>query len=126
MWNKTQSLTVLFSGAALLALASCGGGGGAADTAGASSASATALGSQQAATTAAAAPTLGNCEMFPASAIFNTRIDDVSRFPAHPNSAAWIAGVGNAVPFHADWGMTDDPSRPADYFGLPVNTVDAG
>jgi hypothetical protein len=129
MWNKTRPLTVLFSGAALLALASCGGGGGGADNAAATSASATALGSQQAATAsaaAAAAPMLGNCEMFPAAAIFNTRIDDVSRFPAHPNSAAWIAGVGNAVPFHADWGMSDDASRPADYFGLPVNTVDAG
>ena len=132
MWNKTQPFTVLFCGAALLALASCGGGGGGADTAGATGASATALGSQQAATAGAAAaaaaaaqaPMLGNCEMFPASAIFNTRIDDVSRFPAHPNSAGWIAGVGHAVPFQADWGITEDASRP-DYWGLPVNTVGA-
>ncbi|HYF16412.1 MAG TPA: hypothetical protein VEA40_00985 [Ramlibacter sp.] len=43
---------------------------------------------------AAAAPMLGSCELFPAQAVFNTRIDDPARFPAHASSAAWITSIG--------------------------------
>ena len=62
--------------------------------------------------------------MFPATAIFNTRIDDASRFPAHASSASWIASIGAAVRLHADWGTNDNPAQPADYYGIPVNVVD--
>lgn len=62
--------------------------------------------------------------MFPATAVFNTRIDDTSRFPVHANSAAWIANIGAGVRFHADWGTNDNPAQASTYYGIPVNTVD--
>jgi hypothetical protein len=62
--------------------------------------------------------------MFPPTAVFNTRIDDTARFPAHPNSAGWVAAIGTGVRFHADWGTNDNPSQAATYYGIPVNTVD--
>jgi hypothetical protein len=67
---------------------------------------------------------LGDCEMFPPAAIFNTRIDDVSRFPAHANTAAWTDLVGANVPFWADWGINDNPADYATYWGAPINIVD--
>jgi hypothetical protein len=62
--------------------------------------------------------------MFPPAAIFNTRIDDASRFPAHPRSADWVALVGSNVPFHADWGVNVNPADYATYWGMPINIVD--
>ncbi|HZY18732.1 MAG TPA: hypothetical protein VFE82_09630 [Ramlibacter sp.] len=71
------------------------------------------------------APTvLGDCEMFPPQAVFNTRIDDTSRFPAHGSSAAWIGSIGGSRPFHADWWLGTDPTRRDAYYGMPVNVVD--
>jgi hypothetical protein len=67
---------------------------------------------------------IGDCEVFPATAIFNTRVDDVARFPVHANSAAWIGTVGASVRFHADWGTNDDPAQAATYWGIPINGVD--
>ena len=51
---------------------------------------------------------LADCEMFPASAIFNTRIDDVSRFPALPSSDAWTNLVGRDILFSTNWGVNDN------------------
>jgi hypothetical protein len=62
--------------------------------------------------------------MFPVAAIFNTRIDDTSRFPAHPNSDGWVNRVGTGVRFQADWGVDVDPANYAIYYGLPINIVD--
>jgi hypothetical protein len=73
---------------------------------------------------AAAAPTLGSCELFPAQAVFNTRIDDPARFPPHAASAGWIASVGPGTPFRADWGRSEDPAARGEYYGMPVNLVD--
>ena len=67
---------------------------------------------------------LGDCEMFPPNAIFNTRIDDVSRFPVHPNSAAWASLVGSSVPFKTDWGVDVNPADYSSYYGMPINVVD--
>jgi hypothetical protein len=67
---------------------------------------------------------LGDCELFPASAIFNTRIDDVSRFPAHAKSGEWVDLVGRSVPFSTDWGVNDNPANYSAYWGMPVNVVD--
>ena len=72
------------------------------------------------------APTLGDCEMFPSNAIFNTRIDDTSRFPVHPKTAEWQALVGRDVPFSTDWGVDVDPSNHSNYFGMPINVIDSG
>ena len=62
--------------------------------------------------------------MFPASAIFNTRIDDTSRFPSHAMSDAWVGLVGAATPFMPNWGNSSNPANVDDYWGLPVNVID--
>ena len=67
---------------------------------------------------------LGDCEMFPASAIFNTRIDDVSRFPAHARSNDWINIAGRDLPFHTDWGVNENQADYGTYWGMPINIVD--
>lgn len=67
---------------------------------------------------------LGSCPAFPATAIFNTRIDDTTRFPAHAQSAAWISAIGSTRALHADWGTSEDPSS-GSYYGIPVNFLSA-
>jgi len=67
---------------------------------------------------------LADCEMFPASAIFNTRIDDVSRFPALPSSDAWTNLVGRDIPFSTNWGVNDNQAQFDTYWGMPINVVD--
>ncbi len=71
-----------------------------------------------------ASPQLADCEMFPPTAIFNTRIDDTAKFPAHPNSNTWVALVGAGVPFSTDWGVNDNPALASTYWGMPINVVD--
>jgi hypothetical protein len=70
------------------------------------------------------APTIGGCPMFPDKAIFNTRIDDRTRFPVHAQNAAWITSIGATRRFHADWGMNDNPQQFTDYYGIPYNIID--
>ncbi|MBP8272340.1 MAG: hypothetical protein KAX42_10760 [Sphaerotilus sp.] len=73
---------------------------------------------------AQAAPTLAGCELFPSSAIFSQRIDDVQRFPPHERSAAWLGSIGLGRKLHADWGRTVDPAQTDRYYGIPVSVVD--
>lgn len=102
----------------LAALAACGGGG--------SSSPGVAV-TQAAADAPAAGVTLpADCPLFPAEAIFNTRIDDVSRFPAHLQSGAWISLVGADTPLTANWGSSSNPANTGNYWGLPVNAIAAG
>ena len=102
--------------------------GGSAVSGGASTTSSpgttTGASSPPAATSASSAVMLGNCEMFPSQAVFNTRIDDLTRFPALASSASWIASVGSSTPFRADWGWGVDPTQWNNYFGMPINLVD--
>ena len=67
---------------------------------------------------------IGTCEMFPATAVFNTRVDDPVRFPPHASSTAWIASIGTDRRFHADWGTNGNPAQSATYYGIPFNVVD--
>jgi hypothetical protein len=67
---------------------------------------------------------LGSCPAFPATAIFNTRIDDSVRFPMHANSTAWINAIGSTRALHADWGPTENPSA-SNYYGIPMNLLSA-
>ena len=119
--DRWRSVAALFCSAALLGVAGCGGGGAApapapvaaapavipsAPDSGAASASASA-----AAPLPGAAPMLADCEMFPANAIFNTRIDDVSRFPAHAKSARLGRPGRRATCLsRTDWGVNDNPA----------------
>lgn len=70
------------------------------------------------------APQIANCDVFPATAVFNTRIDDTQRFPAHASSATWINSIGTAKAFHPDWGTSENQQQTADYYGIPYNVVD--
>src|SRR6478609_7066845 len=134
-WATKQDLGWTAGGLALLALAGCGGGGGGGTPTPAAattkppavsvpSPSTAPLAMPQAATGALSAPLLGDCELFPATAIFNTRIDDATRFPAHGKSAEWVSLVGEGVPFSTDWGVNDNPANFSTYWGMPVNIVD--
>jgi hypothetical protein len=69
-------------------------------------------------------PSLGGCPLFPVSAVFNTRIDNVAQFPVHASSAQWTAAVGAARTLHADWGGSENQADPSTYFGIPINLVD--
>lgn len=139
--NRRQDVALACCATAALALAGCGGGGGGSTATAGTGATAPALsrdsGGASTATTvpspapaltpsvsASRAPTLADCELFPATAIFNTRIDDTSRFPAHAKSAQWVQLVGASVPFATDWGVNDNPANYATYWGMPVNIVD--
>lgn len=114
-----------------LFLAACGGGGGSTAVTSDATSGAPPVAAPAAAAPAPAPAATGvitsaiDCEMFPASAIFNTRIDDTSRFPAHANSAAWQELVGRDVPFSANWGTSSNPSDVQNYWGLPYNVVDS-
>jgi len=104
-------------------LVACGGGGG--GSIGAAGSTVTPGGTSGGSSTpAGTSPVLGQCEMFPPQAIFNTRIDDRARFPAHPNSAGWIAFIGSSTRFHADWWRSEDPTQRDAYYGMPINVVD--
>jgi hypothetical protein len=46
-------------------------------------------------------PTLGGCPVFPATSVWNQRVDTL---PVAPNSAALIASIGLGSPVHADFG----------------------
>ncbi|MDP3762360.1 MAG: hypothetical protein Q8R01_17785 [Ramlibacter sp.] len=100
------------------------GTGGTDTTTGTPAAPAAAPPSEAAPASPTSAPILGDCEMFPSTAIFNTRIDDTSRFPAHPKTQEWINLVGRSVPFATDWGIDVDPANYAVYYGMPINIVD--
>jgi hypothetical protein len=63
--------------------------------------------------------------MFPSNAIFNTRIDDTARFPAHARSNAWINLVGGATPMMPNWGNSSNPTHVWDYWGMPINAIDS-
>lgn len=67
---------------------------------------------------------LGTCPAFPSTAIFNTRIDDTTRFPAHAQSSSWISKIGNSRLLHADWGKTVDQASDT-YYGIPINLLSA-
>jgi hypothetical protein len=122
-------LTAVACGAALMALAGCGGGGGGvaapadigALSAQTDSPSTPSTPSPQAFT---GSPIVGDCEMFPANAIFNTRIDDTSRFPKAAKSDDWINLIGRDTPFTTNWSSSDNPADRGGYFGIPFNVVD--
>ena len=46
-------------------------------------------------------PMIGNCPVFPADNPWNT---DISKYPVHPNSAAFINSTGPEKPLHPDFG----------------------
>ena len=51
---------------------------------------------------AAQPPTIGNCPVFPADNIWNTRIDQL---PVSPNSSTWVNTIGTSAHLHPDFGF---------------------
>lgn len=70
------------------------------------------------------APVIGDCSVFPDTAIFNTRIDDLVRFPADSRSTGWINAIGSSRALHMDFGRNDNPASYSTYYGIPFNVVD--
>ena len=77
-------------------------------------------------TIATSGPTIGGCPVFPATAIFNSRIDNTTQFPVHASSAAWKSSIDatGARRLHLDWGMNENPNLHNTYWGIPYNVVD--
>jgi hypothetical protein len=67
----------------------------------------------------AGSPTIAGCPVFPRDNPWNT---DISGYPVHPNSAAFIASIGVAGHLHPDWGGFYQ-GAPA---GIPFVVVGAG
>jgi hypothetical protein len=65
-------------------------------------------------------PTIGGCPIFPADNPWNTRIDDTSKFPVHPQWSTFMATMNLTKHLHPDWG---DWSM--DQYGIPWQTVPA-
>src|ERR1700719_4193638 len=65
----------------------------------------------------AQAPRIGNCTVFPADNIWNTRIDQL---PVHPSSSTWVTTIGATSPLHPDFGSGLYDGAP---IGIPYVTV---
>ncbi|HEY6728035.1 MAG TPA: hypothetical protein VI197_28695 [Polyangiaceae bacterium] len=101
--------------------ASSGGSGGSGGTGGSggSSGSTTAAGGSGTSTTGSTnSPNLGGCSMFPSDNPWNT---DISSFPLHPNSDAFIDSIGRDDTLHPDFGTEWEGSP----IGIPYTTVDS-
>src|SRR3954462_8365168 len=102
---------------AAAAITACGGGSGSTNSAATPAESPQAVvttPSSIATTPSVLAP---DCGMFPASAIFNTRVDDNARFPAHAKSNEWIERVGATTQWMPNWGNSSNPANTDNYWG---------
>lgn len=68
-------------------------------------------------TPSATSPVIGGCSVFPADNPWNTRIDDTTKYPTSPMSAAYMANMKTDRGLHADWGTW------AEGYGIPWQTV---
>ncbi|MDB5799222.1 MAG: hypothetical protein JWL63_161 [Rhodocyclales bacterium] len=66
---------------------------------------------------------IASCPVFPDDAVFNQRIDDTTRFPAHGMSTTWVGNIGSTRALHADWGQSEDQQAWTTYYGIPYNVV---
>ncbi len=66
---------------------------------------------------AAQPPTVGNCTVFPADNIWNTRIDQLA---VHPSSSTWVNTIGPTAHLHPDFGSGLYEGAP---MGIPFVTV---
>ena len=66
-------------------------------------------------------PGAGDCPMFPADNVWNTKI---ANLPVNPHSAQWLASMNAATTnLHPDFGPSDDPTNP---YGIPYTIVPPG
>ncbi len=69
---------------------------------------------------AGASPVIGGCSIFPADDAWNTRIDDTTAYPVHPQWPDYMKTMNLSTSLHPDWG---DWSM--DHYGIPWQTVPA-
>src|SRR5271170_403840 len=65
-------------------------------------------------------PLVNGCAIFPADNSWNTRIDDTTKFPVHPQWAAYQTTMNLTTHLHPDWGDWS-----TDHYGIPWQTVPA-
>ena len=65
----------------------------------------------------AQAPNVGNCSVFPADNIWNTRVDQLQ---VHPSSSTWVNTIGASSHMHPDFGSGTYDGGP---IGIPYVTV---
>jgi hypothetical protein len=65
-------------------------------------------------------PVIGGCSIFPADNPWNTRIDDTTKFPVHPQWASYQKTMNLTRALHPDWGDWS-----TDHYGIPWQTVPA-
>jgi hypothetical protein len=63
-------------------------------------------------------PTIGGCSILPADNPWNTRIDDTTKFPVHPQWSTYQAKMSPTTHLHPDWGNWS-----TDHYGIPWQTV---
>jgi hypothetical protein len=63
-------------------------------------------------------PTYGGCAIFPADNPWNTRIDDTSKFPVHPQWTTYMGTMNVTKHLHPDWGDWS-----TDHYGIPWQVV---
>jgi hypothetical protein len=71
-------------------------------------------------TVGGSSPVIGGCSIFPADNPWNTRIDDTTKFPVHPQWGSYQKTMNLTRHMHPDWG---DWSM--DQYGIPWQTVPA-
>ena len=127
MGRRRAAVAGLLAGSiAALSVTACGGGGGAANNptiAVPVIASPTPVVTPQP-PSMGQGPMIGGCEVFPVTAVFNTRIDELARFPAHASSAVWISNIGSSRALHMDFESNDNQLNASTYYGIPYNVVD--
>lgn len=63
-------------------------------------------------------PVVGGCSIFPPDNPWNTRIDDTTKFPVHPQWATFQTTMNLTTHLHPDWGDWS-----TDHYGIPWQTV---
>jgi hypothetical protein len=132
--HTLRAILLVAGGAALVVSSACGGGarapetetaqlgdstdGGSTDDVGTASGSSGGGSNDGAVRTGGPVPTIGGCPIFPADNPWNTRIDDPTRFPVHPQWATYQAKMNLTTHVHPDWGDWS-----TDHYGIPWQTV---
>jgi hypothetical protein len=65
-------------------------------------------------------PRIEGCSIFPADNPWNTRIDDTTKFPVHPDWATYQGSMSLSTHLHPDWGDWS-----TDHYGIPWQVVPA-
>ncbi len=93
---------------------------GAAGTAGCGSSGDGGSGTTPGVDVSGATPVIGGCSIFPADNAWNTRIDDTTAYPVHPQWGSYEKTMNLTTTLHPDWG---DWSM--DHYGIPWQVVPA-